>query len=92
MYCNNSKKMFTEMAKSIRTIGVPDNQRPDDWSSTVRLYSLLYYAEIRLVRTIRNTNVVILFCVSQFIRLITSSFLMHYAFGIMCLSIRLSDP
>jgi hypothetical protein len=29
------KKMFTEMAKSIRIIGDPDNQRPDEWSSTV---------------------------------------------------------
>jgi hypothetical protein len=27
--------MFTGMAKPIRIIGDPDNQRPDEWSSTV---------------------------------------------------------
>ena len=32
---NYSTKMFTRRAKPIRIIGVPDNQRPDEWSSTV---------------------------------------------------------
>jgi len=27
--------MFTRKAKPIRIIGDPDNQRPDEWSSTV---------------------------------------------------------
>ena len=27
--------MFTRRAKPIRTIGDPDNQRPDEWISTV---------------------------------------------------------
>jgi hypothetical protein len=31
---NYSKKMFTGRAKPIRIIGVPNNQRPDIWSST----------------------------------------------------------
>jgi hypothetical protein len=35
MQHNSSEKMFTEMAKSIRIIGDPDNQRPDKWSSTL---------------------------------------------------------
>ena len=29
--------MFTRRAKPIRIIGDPDNQRPDEWSSAVRL-------------------------------------------------------
>jgi hypothetical protein len=30
-----SKKMFTGRVKPIRIIGDPDNQRPDNWRSTV---------------------------------------------------------
>jgi len=30
-----SKEMFTERAKPFRIIGSPDNERPDQWSSTV---------------------------------------------------------
>ena len=32
---NYSTKMFTQRAKPICTIGDPDNQHPDMWSSTV---------------------------------------------------------
>ena len=32
---NYSKEMFTGRAKPVRIIGDPDNQRTDEWSSTV---------------------------------------------------------
>jgi len=35
MQYNYGKEMFTGRAKPIRIIGGPDNQRPDDRSSTV---------------------------------------------------------
>jgi hypothetical protein len=34
MQYNYSKKMFIRRAKPVRMIGDPDNQRPDNWSST----------------------------------------------------------
>jgi len=33
---NYSKKRFIQRAITIRIIGVPDNQRPDEWSLTVQ--------------------------------------------------------
>ena len=36
-----STRMFTRKAKPIRIIGVPDNQRPDKWSATVRISASL---------------------------------------------------
>jgi hypothetical protein len=35
MQYNYSKKMLTRRAKPSRIIGIPNNQRPDKWSSTV---------------------------------------------------------
>ena len=37
MQYNYSQKIFTGTAKPIRIIGDPDNQLPDNWSSTVIL-------------------------------------------------------
>ena len=35
MQYSYSKKSFTRKAKPIRIIWDPDNQRPDEWSSTL---------------------------------------------------------
>jgi hypothetical protein len=52
-----SKKMFTRRAKPIQITGDSDNQRPDNWSSTVVVCGGKYGTDWRIVAVPRSESV-----------------------------------